>query len=59
MNLKADLEVYLGLYLIFAWFLRRSHLFSILLYWQLLRIRYMIGDGGLIREAFRRLDRRI
>jgi hypothetical protein len=48
--MKGDLEVYLGFYLIVMWFFRRSHLFSILIYWQLLRIRYM--QDGLTARAF-------
>jgi Transmembrane protein 33/Nucleoporin POM33 len=54
MQIKADIEIYMGLYLIAVWFIRRSHIFSIMIYWQLLRIRYMIG--GLTTQAFIRLD---
>lgn len=57
MECKSDIEIYLGLYLIAAWFFKKSHLFGIFVYWQLLRVRYMIG--GLMRDAFNRLDRKI
>ena len=57
MEYKTDIEIYLGLYLIVVWFVKRSHLFSIVVYWQLLRVRYMIG--GLTSEAFTRLDRKL
>lgn len=57
MECKSDIEIYLGIYLITAWFFKKSHLFGIVVYWQLLRVRYMIG--GLMREAFYRLDRKL
>ena len=57
MENKADIEIYLGIYLIVVWFIKRSHIFSIVVYWQLLRVRYMIG--GLMAEAFKRLDRKL
>jgi hypothetical protein len=50
MHFKADLEIYLGIYIIIVWFTKRSHIFSILIFWQILRIKYMIG--GLTKEAF-------
>ena len=57
MEYKSDIEIYLGLYLIAAWFFKKSHLFGIFVYWQLLRVRYMIG--GLMGDAFHRLDRKL
>ena len=57
MECKSDIEIYLGLYLIASWFFKKSHLFGILVYWQLLRVRYMIG--GLMGDAFHRLDRKL
>ena len=42
-EVKADIEVYLGFYIVIAWFFNRSHLISIVFYWQLLRIKYMLG----------------
>jgi hypothetical protein len=57
MEYKSDIEIYLGLYLIIAWFFKKSHLFGIVVYWQLLRVRYMIG--GLMGDAFNRLDRKL
>ena len=57
MECKSDIEIYLGLYLIAAWFFKKSHLIGIVVYWQLLRVRYMIG--GLMGDAFHRLDRKL
>ena len=57
MEYKSDIDIYLGIYLIVVWFFKRSHIFSIVVYWQVLRVRYMIG--GLISDAFRRLDRKL
>ena len=55
--MKADLEIYIGLYLIGAWFIRRSHIFGITIYWQTLRIRYMLG--GSAKEAFNRIGSQV
>lgn len=52
-RLKADLEIYLGFYLIYAWFASRAHLPALIFYWQLLRIKYMLGVAT--HQAFRRL----
>ena len=57
MEYKSDIELYLGLYLIVAWFFKKSHIFGIVVYWQLLRVRYMIG--GLMGEAIHRLDHKL
>lgn len=54
---KSDIEIWLGIYLILVWFLRKSHIFSILCYWQLLRIKYMMG--GSTKPAFKRFDRTV
>jgi hypothetical protein len=43
MELKGDIEVYLGFYLIVVWAFGWSHLVAIMLYWQVLRIRYMLS----------------
>ena len=55
MRLKTEIEIYIGVYLIGVWVIRRSHIFGVVVYWQVLRVRYMIG--GLMREAFERVDR--
>lgn len=41
--LRADLEVYTGFYLIIGWFLGMSQVFTILLYWQCVRVRSMLN----------------
>ena len=47
----------MGVYIICVWFFRRSHIFGIMIYWQMLRIRYMIG--GTTKEAFHRVGAQI
>jgi Transmembrane protein 33/Nucleoporin POM33 len=56
-ELKADLEIYLGFYLLLVWLIGRSHIIAILMYWQLLRIKYMLGTAT--TQSFRRIDRGI
>lgn len=41
--MRADLEVYTGFYLIFGWFFGMSTLVSIILYWQVARVRAMLN----------------
>jgi hypothetical protein len=41
--LKADLEIYIGIYLIVGWFLGWSSLISIFFYWQYIRLKYMLN----------------
>ena len=43
MALRADLEVYIGVYLIVGWFLGWSSLISIFFYWQYMRLKYMLN----------------
>ena len=43
-KLRADLEVYTGIYLIAGWFLGMSNLIGIMLYWQCLRVRAMLNN---------------
>lgn len=52
--MRSDIEVYLGIYLIVVWFLGWSNVIQIFLYWQLMRVRYMMSYN--IQGAFRRLD---
>ena len=52
--LRGDIEIYVGLYLLIGWFFSLSILLQILLYWQVLRIRYMLNDE--IKAAFGRFD---
>ena len=55
--MKADTEVYLGIYLIVVWFIGWSNIITIFIFWQLLRIRYMINVNS--QAAFRRVDQKI
>ena len=41
--MRSDIEVYIGLYLIVVWFLGWSSFIEIILYWQLMRMRYMMS----------------
>lgn len=54
---KADIEVYIGIYLIIVWFFGWSNFFQILIYWQLIRVRYMVNSNT--QAAFARVDRQI
>lgn len=55
--MKSDMEVYIGFYLLVVWFFGWSHLLSILIYWQLLRIKYMINYNT--QASFRRIDLKV
>ncbi len=52
-ELKADSEVYIGIYLIVVWFLGWSSLLTIMMYWQIMRLRYMINVNT--KSAFARV----
>lgn len=41
--MKADLEIYIGIYLMVGWFLGWSSIISIFFFWQYMRIKYMIN----------------
>lgn len=56
-KMKCDLEIYLGICLLLGWFIGLSNIVSIILYWQVLRVRYMINPP--VKKAFGRLDRNI
>ena len=43
LDLKAGVEIYIGFYLMAGWFLGFATLFSIIFYWQYMRIKYMIS----------------
>jgi hypothetical protein len=51
------MEVYIGIYLIVVWFIGWSSLLSIMMYWQIMRLRYMIN--GNTKSAFGRVHARI
>ena len=55
--MKTDLEVYIGVYMVITWFMGMSNLLGILLYWQILRIRYMLTTS--MKQAFWRIDSNI
>lgn len=43
LSLRADLEIYIGVYLIVGWFLGWSTIISIFFYWQYIRLKYMLN----------------
>lgn len=57
LEMRSDIEIYLGFYLIIGWFLGWSNLIQIVLFWQLMRVRYMMSYN--IQGAFRRLDTKL
>jgi len=44
LTLKADLEIYVGIYLIIGWFFGWSSLVSIIFFWQFIRLKYMLNN---------------
>jgi len=56
-ELKSDIEIYIGLYLIAVWFVGWSSLITILMYWQIMRVRCMMSAHS--QAAFRRIDQKI
>ena len=56
-DMKSDMEVYIGIYLIIVWFLGWSSLLSILMYWQIMRLRYTINANS--KSAFARVNAKI
>lgn len=56
-EMRSDFEVYIGIYLIVVWFLGYSTIIQIFLYWQIMRVQYMISAN--IQAAFRRIDIKI
>lgn len=56
-ELKSDVEVYIGLYLIAVWFIGWSSFITIMMYWQIMRVRYMLSAS--CQAAFRRVDKKI
>jgi hypothetical protein len=56
-ELKADVEVMLGFYLVIAWFFGMSNAVSILFYWQIMRLHYMLSYA--CQFAFTRFDQRL
>lgn len=55
--LKADIEVLIGFYLVVGWFFGLSHFVSILFYWQVMRLHYMLSYN--CQHAFSRFDKKL
>lgn len=56
-ELKADIEVMTGFYLVFAWFFGMSSMVAILFYWQVMRLHYMLSYQ--CQHAFSRFDQKL
>lgn len=56
-ELRSDVEVMLGFYLVIAWFFGMSNFVSILFYWQCMRLHYMLSYH--CQHAFSRFDLRL
>jgi len=41
--MKSDFEVYIGVYLVAVWFIGWSHVIGLIVYWQILRIKYHLS----------------
>ena len=46
--------MYLGIYLIAVWFVGWSNFLTIVMFWQIMRVRYMMNAHS--KAAFRRID---
>ena len=53
-TLRHDLEVYMGLYLTFGIFIGLSSILTTLLYWQIMRMRYLMSPA--CQQAYVRFD---
>jgi len=51
---KADTEIYVGFYLVVMIFVGNSSMVSVFLFWQMMRMRYMMNQST--QMAFQRLD---
>jgi hypothetical protein len=56
-ELKSDIEVYIGFYLIISWFAGLANFVAILFFWQVMRIHYMLSYN--CQHAFSRFDRKL
>lgn len=56
-ELRSDIEIYVGIYTIVGIFFGFTSFMSIIIYWQLMRIRYLMSYN--MQGAFRRLDLKI
>lgn len=54
---KADVEVYVGFYLIIGIFVGASNMMGAIFYWQMMRMRYMISPA--IQSSFVKIDYQI
>ena len=55
--MKFDTECYLGFYLIVMCLIGSGNFLSVMLYWQLARVRYMVSYG--VQGAWARFDNKI
>ena len=55
--MRSDIELYIGFFQVVGIFFGYSTMFSALIYWQLMRVRYLMSYN--IQGAFRRLDTKI
>lgn len=56
-RLKSDTEIWVGLYVIFGWFFSRTTLLQNMLFWQVMRIRFILNDN--CKLAFYRLNEKL
>jgi Transmembrane protein 33/Nucleoporin POM33 len=56
-ELKSDIEVYIGIYVIVAWFIGWTSILTIMMYWQIMRLRYMMS--GAVQASFTRVNSKI
>lgn len=52
--MKSEIEVYIGIYLALALFIGWSNLLSLIVYWQYLRIKYVLNYNT--KSAFTKVD---
>ena len=55
--MRSDIEIYLGFYLLVTLFIGRGSFVSLIVYWQLIRIKYIINYNT--KAAFTRMDAKI
>lgn len=56
-QLKSDVEVYIGIYVVAVWFIGWSNILTIMMYWQIMRLRYMMSAN--VQGAFTRVHSKI
>lgn len=53
-TMKHDMEVYVGIYITLGIFLGMSSIVTILIYWQMMRMRYLMSPA--CQQAYARFD---